>query len=516
MNDPLVLTFDIGTQSTRAILVNQNGGIEDVCQIKYVQPYFSKNPGWAEQYPDFYFENLCESAKRLCEKNADKMSRVIAVTITVIRDTVMCLDENNKPLRDIIVWLDKRQADFDNPLPLSKKLIFRLVGMQDAIRILYTNSAGNWIMQKEPEIWAKTKKFVMLPTYLNYKLTGKLVDSAANMIGHVPFDYKARKWMDAKGLTRCICDIPAEKLCELVDSGTVIGNITDEVSAATGIPKGLPLIATGSDKGCETLGLSVIKRDRASISFGTTATIQMAVKKYFEPQQFVPAYPAVPNDMYNPEIQIYRGFWLLSWFVQEFGALEKLEAEKLGVAPEAVLDEKIKAIPAGSEGLLLQPYWTPGIIKPKSLGAVLGFSDYHTHLHFYRAIIEGLSLELYQSMKLMEKRSGITIKELFIGGGGAKSNVVCQIAADVFGLPVKRIQTHEACSVGSSMVAFVSKGVFADYDEAVKSMVHEKDVFVPNPANHTVYMNIYEKAYRKIYGRVEPIYKKIIEIYNRR
>lgn len=516
MAEPLVLTFDIGTQSSRAVLVNKKGDIVAMRQKKYTEPYYSKNPGWGEQRPDFYFEKMCDTAKELCDENSDKLSDIIAVTITCIRDTVVCLDKDRKPVRDAILWLDKRVADYKNQIPLINRVLFSAVGMEESVKKLYKATFSNWIKQNEPEIWAKTDKYVMLPTYLNYKLTGNLIDSASNLIGHFPFNYKERRWMKKSELTYCVCDIPAERLCELLKTGEVIGTLKDEICESTGIPKGLPLIATGSDKGCETLGLSVYNPGKASVSFGTTSTVQFAVSKYFEPQKFMPGYPAVPDDRYNPEIQVFRGFWLISWFIKEFAAEERLEAEKLGTFPEAILDEKIKSIPAGSEGLLLQPYWTPGITKPNSLGAIIGFSDFHTRLHLYRAIIEGLCLELYDSMKIMQKRSGITIEEVFVGSGGSRSDVVCQIAADVFGLPVKRIQTHEASSLGSSMVAFVAKGEFSSYEEAIKSMVHETDVFTPNVQNHKIYDELYTKAYRKVFPKLEPLYKAILDIYKRR
>lgn len=516
MDAPLVLTFDIGTQSARGLLVAPDGTFEDIYQVKYDEPYYSRNPGWAEQRPDFYYDRICEISKVLCERNAEKMQRIISVTLTVIRDTVLCLDENNVPLRDIILWLDKRQADFNNPFPLYKKLIFKIAGMAEATKILYRATASNWIRQYQPDIWKKTAKYVMLPTYLNYKITGNVVDSEANMIGHIPFEYEKRVWKKDSSLTKCICDVPQEKLCRLVKSGEILGTVTKEFSEQSGVPEGLPLIATGSDKGCETLGLSVTKPTKAAISFGTTATIQMAVKKYFEPQKFMPAYPAVPNDMFNPEIEIYRGFWLVSWFVKEFGAEERQEAGVLGCAPEQILDKYIEKLPPGCEGLLLQPYWTPGVINPTSRGAVVGFADYHTHIHFYRAIIEGIAFELYHSLKIMEKRSGLKIEEVYVGGGGARSDIVCQITADVFGLPIKRIQTHEACSVGASMVAFISKGIFKDYDDAISHMVHETSVFLPRPDVHETYMDLYTGAYRKIFGRLEPIYKRIIKITKRR
>lgn len=516
MENPLVLTFDIGTQSARALLVTADGLFEDIVQDKYSEPYFSKNPGWAEQRPDYYYDRICGLAKILMGRNPDKKDRIIAVTITTIRDTVLCLDKDYKPIRDIIVWLDKRRAAYNNPFGKVKESLFKLVGMGRAAKTIYQASAVNWIMQNEPEIWKKTEKFVMLPTYLNYKFTGKLVDSVANMIGHMPFNYKNRTWMKPGELTSCIYDISRSKLCDLVPSGTVIGTILKSICDATGIPEGLPLIATGSDKGCETLGLSVIKSNQAAISFGTTATIQMAVKKYFEPQQFMPAYPAVPNDMYNPEIEIYRGFWLLSWFVKEFGENTKLEAQKLGCSAEMLLDKEAARIAPGCDGLMVQPFWTPGIMNPDSLGAVLGFSDFHTRAHLYRAIIEGLDYELYHALKKMEKRSGLKIDELFLGGGGAKSDLVCQITADIFGIPVKRIQTHEASSIGASMVAFVAKGIYGSYEEAIKGMVREKDVFKPNIQNHELYQKLYKKAYNRIETHISPINKSIMEIYKRR
>ena len=516
MNDPLILTFDVGTQSARALLVDKRGNIADVVQEKYAEPYFSKNPGWAEQAPDFYFDCLCRTGRALCGRNPDKLPRISAVTLTTIRDTVLCLDKDNRPVRDVILWLDKRKAGFNAPYPGWKQALFNLIGMGAATRILYESSPGNWIMQNEPELWKNTARFVMLPTYLNYKLTGVLADTPANMIGHVPFDYKNRRWMGKKDLTRCFCDIPEEKLCRLIPSGSTVGNITADFAALTGVPAGLPLISTGSDKGCETLGLSVLTPDKASISFGTTATIQLAVKKYFEPQKFLPAYPAVINDMYNPEIEIYRGFWMLSWFVREFAAAEVMEAQARGCAPEQLLDQAIEDIPPGSDGLLLQPYWTPGILKPDSMGAIVGYADFHGRYHMYRAIIEGINLELYQALHIMEKRSGLRVRELFVSGGGAKSDTVCRITADVFGLPVKRIQTHEACAVGSSMAAFVALGEFASFEEAAAAMVHEERVFLPDGGSHDVYMEIYDRAYSRIYRKLRPIYRSLNDIYKRR
>jgi len=506
VSGPFILTCDVGTQSTRVSLVDKKGSIVDKEQVKYAEPYFRKTPGWAEQTTDYYFDRICEASRVLTARNSDRLPFVLACVCTVIRDTLVFLDENNQPTRDIIHWLDARKCEFDEPYPAWKTAIFNLIGMGKSTKVGYCTSKVNWVRTQQPEIWEKSKKITMLPAYLNYRLTGRLADSPANTIGHVPMDFRHKTWMKENDLTRCMYDIPQEKLYELIPSGEVLGTITKEASELTGIPEGMPLIATGADKACETLGLSVASPEKAAISFGTSSTIEMYTEKYFEPQQFLPSYPSVINKAWNPEIQVFRGFWMLSWFIKEFGERDKAEADLLGISAEELINERAAEVPAGCNGLVLQPYWTPDILKPDSYGSIIGFSDYHTKYHFYRAIMEGICLELYLSMKIMEKRGNTEIKELFVGGGGSKSDLACQILADVFGLPVKRIHTHEASSIGAAMVAFVAKGEFASFDEAIKSMVHESDVFTPDEKNHETYYGIYDKVYRRLYKSVKPLF----------
>ena len=125
-------------------------------------------------------------------------------------------------------------------------------------------------------------------------------------------------------------------------------------------------------------------------------------------------------------------------------------------------------------------------------------------------------MELYHGLATMQKRSGKTVKELFVGGGGAKSDVVCQIAADVFGLPVKRSQTHEASAVGSSMVAFIAQGTFRDYDDAITHMVQLKDEFKPDAENHRIYTEYYDAVYSKLPASLKNTDKNIVKLMKRR
>ena len=510
MQDPLVLTFDLGTQSMKALLINKKGETVLSSQVQYEYPCIpSEIRGRAEQEPDFYYDRLCEAGELLKKKDTQNFfSRIIAVTVTCIRDTGLILDKDHKPLRNIIVWMDERRAKGDPKPPFLHKLLFASVGMTETIDLLYKSAQCNWIMEEEPELWDKADKFVMISSYMNYKLTGQLKDGDANQVGHIPFDYRRRKWMK-KGLSRCVADIPLEKLVDIVDSPGIVGSINKETSQKTGIPEGIPVISTATDKACEALGLSVTTEDKAAISLGTASTIQFCSPHYFEPCPFLPSYPSAMPGYYNGEYQLYRGYWILTWFIRNFCKEEKTLADKKGVCVEALLDETLKDVPPGSGGLVLTPHLSPGNNNPFAKGVLMGLSDYHTKAHVYRAIIEGIDLELYHAMLRMEKRSGQHIKELYIAGGGSVSDEVVQICCDVFGLPVKRVQTHEACSLGSSIAAFMAMGEFSSYDEAVRSMVHDKDVFMPDMENHKVYLELYNDVYRHIEKNNTKLFRKL-------
>ena len=508
MNDPLVLVFDIGTQSARAVLVDRNGSILGQIREAYDTPYYSLRPNWAEQSPDYYFHRLSAACARLRAASGEDFARVAYVTITVFRDTAVCMGEDGRPLRDCILWMDQRRAENPPPMPASRRALFSLVGMSETIDMLQRTSACNWIAENEPELWAKTDKYVCLSTYLNYRLTGRIADSSASLLAKIPYDYKHRRW-DEHGLTRCAYDVPDRMLCEIVPSGTVLGGITEEAAWQTGIPRGTPVIASGSDKGCETIGLGVIRPDQAALSFGTSCSVQFTTKKYFEPTPFMPAYPAVPNDMYNPEIQLLRGYWMLTWFKENFARDVVEEAIQKGCSAEELLDARLGEVPPGSEGLLVLPHWTPGLSTPNTRGAVIGFTDTHTRLHLYRAIIEGLNFGLMEGMRGMEKRSGQKIARLYLGGGGSRSREICQITADMFGLPVSRTQTNEASALGAAVCVNVATGAYDSYENAIEHMVHIRDTFEPDPAVHAVYQRIYDEVFTDYYKTVTPLHKRL-------
>ena len=507
--EKLMLTFDCGTQSTRAMLYNDKGDL--VAKVREpFEAYFSRHEGWAEQDPKLYWEKFCSASKKLKAENEDKWDNIVAVCVTTMRDVGICLDKDRKPLRPCIIWLDRRKAECPDKTPLFTSAVLKLLGMKRVYEENRKEARYNWIKENEPEVWALTDKYVMYSTYLNYMLTGNLVDSIASTIGHVPMNYKKRKWTNPRATMFVPFKLEQSKLYDLVPAGSVIGNITKESSDLTGIPEGLPLIAGGSDKGCETLGVGAIDEDVASISFGTTATIQISSKKYIESSPFVPAYPAVHKDRYNPEIMIFRGYWTLTWFVEE--VVKRFYPDKVCPVSEKKLDELVKNIEPGCEGLYVEPYWSPSIRRPEARGAIIGFNERHTTLHVYKAIIEGINFSLLAGKNKLEKKSGIPIKRVMVSGGGAQSNLVCQATADIFGLPIQRVQTYETSGLGAAICGFVGIGHYPSYETAVRKMVHVSKEYLPNPEIHEKYKAIFDEVYMMSYPRLKPIFKNIEKV----
>ena len=184
----------------------------------------------------------------------------------------------------------------------------------------------------------------------------------------------------------------------------------------------------------------------------------------------------------------------------------------MGCSAEELLNKRLREIPAGCHGLILQPTFTPDPITPHAKGSVIGFSDIHTRIHLYRAIIEGIGFSLMDGLSVIEKTGKLKVKKIFLAGGGSNSSEICQITANMMGLPVYRIQTHEACGLGSSIVAFVSMGIYKNNDEALKKMVRIRDEFLPDEKEHRICSRLYSEVYCKIFDNLVHLYENLNDI----
>ncbi len=511
----LILAIDQGTQSVRAMLFDLDGQLVAKAQ-QHITPYFSKHPNWAEQNGDYFWLHLGQACQALWRHHPSLRDRVCAVALTCQRASMICLDEHMKPLRPATIWLDSRRTDRYPDLPWWLKAGIRLVGQQHMMYQLQSKAECNWLAADFPDVWARTRHFVQLSAYLTLRLTDQLRDAVPSQVGYVPFDHKHQQWAADTDLTWRALRVKREQLPELVQASEPLGTISAEAARETGIPQGLTLYAAGADKACEVLACGGISPDVACISYGTTATINTGNTRYVPPMPFLPAYPAAMPHAYNSEIIVQRGYWMVNWFKREFAAHEVRLAEERGVAPEVLFDTLLDDSPAGAMGLVLQPFWNPGVKfpGPEAKGAVIGFGDVHTRAHLYRAIIEGLAYALRHGKEQLEHRNHVPVHSLRVAGGGSQSDRIMQITANVFGLRTERIHTFEASGLGAAINAAVGAGYYKTHSQAVVAMSRPGRVFEPEADKVRLYDQLYREVYNRMYDRLSPLYRSIRHITN--
>jgi sugar (pentulose or hexulose) kinase len=511
--DEQILAIDVGTQSVRALVFDVRGVPVASSRIPIV-PYVSPQPGWAEQDPELYWRTLGEVCRRVLSDPAVRRGAIRGLAVTTQRGTVVVTDERGTPLRPAIVWLDQRRTEGLAPVGGATGLAFRALGVRETVAGFAADCEANWLRAHEPETWGATRHYLLLSGFLIHRLTGRFADSVAAQVGYLPFDYRRFRWAADGDWKWQVAPVQRAWLPELEPPTARLGELSPAAAEATGLPAGLPVIAAAADKACEVLGCGALTADVASLSYGTTATVNTTSARYVEPIRLVPPYPAAVPGQWTLEIQVYRGYWLVEWFKREFGDREVAKAAASGVAPEALFDDLVRAVPAGSMGLLLQPYWSPGVRIPgrEAKGAIIGFGDVHTRAHLYRAILEGLAYALRDGAERTAARTGVPLSSLRIAGGGSQSPAAVQLTADIFGLPVVKVHTHETSGLGAAIDAAVGLGLHPDVRAAVGAMVRIGEVRDPDPATHDIYDTLYRDVYRRMYPRLRPLYRSIRRI----
>ena len=431
-----VLALDVGTQSVRAMVFDPAGNLLARAKVP-IEPCVPGPPGCCEQDPELFWTAIAEACRQLWTMPEGRRDAIAGVALTTQRGTVVVTDEAGTPLRRAMIWLDRCRAEGLPRIGGRWGLAFRAAGVTDTVAMFMAEAEANVLRTQEPETWARVRRFLLLSGFLTHRLTGRFVDSVASQVGYLPFDYKTLGWAKPGDWKWQAVPVDPAWLPELVPPGGHLGTITADASAATGIPEGLPLMAAAGDKACEVLGSGALDPHVGAVSLGTTASINTTHRRYVEVIPVVPPYPAAVPGAWSLEVNVYRGYWMIEWFKREFGAAEVARASELGVEAETLFDELVAATPAGAMGLVLQPYWSPGVRVPgpEAKGAVIGWGDVHTRAHLYRAILEGLAYALRDGAERTVKRTKVPIRELRVSGGGSQSPSAVQLTADIFGFP---------------------------------------------------------------------------------
>jgi len=495
--DPYVMGIDSSTTAVKAIVWDTEG--HAVAAGRAEIPLTRPGRGLYEQRPEDWWSACCR-ATRAAVTDLNPRA-VVAVAVANQRETVAALDARMRPIRPAMLWCDERgrvQVERVATDPGSEHVHDATGKPVELCPALYRIL---WLHDEERATFNRAAHFVDVQGYLNWRLSGELVTSWASADPFGLLDMRRFAWHTA---LMDQLDLSPTTFAPVVAPGTPVGTISSAAAAACGLSVGTIIVAGAGDGQAAGLGARALAPGRAYCNLGTAAVAGVQTARYQVDTAFRTMTSAVPG-AYVCEALLRTGTSLISWFVEHFGPEGPRET---GASAEQLLERLATAVPAGAEGLVLLPHWnaagTPhwdGLAR----GAVVGWTQAHSKAHFYRAVLEGLSMELRLSLDGIAGVTDEPIDRLVVTGGGARSPLWRQIVADVTGRTVIRVASAELTSLGAGMLAATGAQIFADVPAAAAAMSRDVEDISPMPAHRDLYDALFACAYRPLYGALRDI-----------
>lgn len=483
-----ILVIDVGTSSMRGILFTHTGKLIAEKQTLYSVSYLENS--WAEQEVSDW-ENALYGIMKEISGEADKEQWGIdAVTITSQRSSVIPVDQAMHPLCRAIMWQDKRTNEICERLAPQNDKIFSLCGSR--VNPVFSAGKMTWVREERPEIYKKTYKFLVIPDYLIYLMTGELCTDYTYGSRSSLMNIHNHQW-DPELLD--LFQVEKEKLCGLVEPGSICGRVTKEFSELTGCPAGIPVITAGGDQQCGAIGQGVVRKGVLSATAGTggfliTATNE--VPENLEPD-VICNFSSIKGQ-YILESSVLTCCSAFDWFRREF--YKDCSYDEI--------NEALASSPVGANGCICLPYFqgrgTPdwnNLAKAVFANVTLGI----TRADMLRSLLEGICYEIGNGIDNMKKY--LEISDIYVNGGLTNSEIFNQIQCCVYGTKIIRRGKADATARGALMVAAEAMGAYASVEEAFKqiSQNDEVKVYLPNEE--------YALQYEKCRAQMNHIYKKM-------
>ncbi|WP_282610014.1 FGGY-family carbohydrate kinase [Pelagibius sp. Alg239-R121] len=499
-SEKLVIGLDSSTQSTKAIAWNAAG--EAVAEGRALIPLSNPRLDCFEQDPLDWW-TACSEALNACVAQVGP-ERIDAVAISNQRETIAFLDDRGEATYPAITWLDERARVQVESFSESfgPERIHRITGRPvDITPCLYRLL---WMKENEPEVYARTSNFVDVQSYLVQRLAGgpfKTGWISADPMGL--FDMEGKCW--SQELLAALA-IDASQLPEACPPGAELGRVTSEAETETGLKAGTPIFAAGGDGQCAGLGTNCVQPDRAYINLGTAVVSGVWSPDY----RTGPAWRteiAAQGDGYILENCLRSGTFLVDWFVDRFMPGGRSDPEVF-----TRLEAEALEVPIGSNGLLIQPYWS-GVMDPywdiSARGAILGLGGSHGAAHIYRAILEAITIDQVMRTGETETALGHPISHYVAIGGGAASPLWRQMLADASGKQVLISDTVEASALGAGMIAAFGAGWYPSIVAAAAAMSGRTQAIEPDAGKGERYRALLE-IYRDLYQATSSINKRLV------
>jgi xylulokinase len=500
--------IDLGTTGIKILVLGDNGMIHGSVFESY--PLLNPKSAWAEQNPHDWTDKAVEGITTALSLSHAKPDDIRGIGVASQIDGVVPVGENGEPLRNAIIWMDrraKRQCDEIRTLVSTEKM-YSVTGL--SIDPSHVAPKIMWIRDNEPEAYSRTARFLLPGNYLVYFLTGEAITDHSNASCTLLYDIGKGDWSNE------LCDalhIPQEKLPVISNSTHTAGNLRAPIAKLCGLNENVKVSIGGGDEEMGAVGAGVIDHGALLDLTGTSEPMCLCLDK-----------PSMdPTGLLECHAHAYPGKWLLEntgglaggvfrWFRDELAATDSQEAEKLGTETYEMLNREISKIPAGSDGLLFLPFFSGAILpewNPDARGVFMGLTLKHTRAHMGRSILEGTAYVL-RDMVLHLSKIGLEPSRIVLAGGGARSLVWRQIKADVVNRTMTCCENGEVTALGAAMISAVGCGLYDSIDEAVGKTVTLSEDLRPSPASSEIYRKLHA-IYSEAYEALKPVFQKTAE-----
>ncbi|MEO3429303.1 FGGY-family carbohydrate kinase [Pelagibius sp. CAU 1746] len=496
-----VLGIDIGTTSTIGVILRPDE--EGLCLASRPVTFQAPQPGWAEEDPEEWWANVCAIVPQLLSESGMKADDIAGVGVAGMLPAVVLLDEEGRVLRPSIQQSDGRCGREVEDLLAEVPESDFLARAGNGINQQLVTAKLRWIEKHEPDVFSRIATVCGSYDYINWRLTGRraVEQNWALEAGFVDV-HERRLSADLIALAH----IPETAIPPLVASHEVLGQVTAQAAAQTGLKAGTPVVGGAADHIASAFAAGIAGSGDVLLKFGGAADILIATERAVPDPRMYLDYHLVPG-LYMPNGCMASGGSALNWFVDHFAAGETAAAAREGVTPHAYLDRLAEEIPPGAGGVQVIPYFlgekTP-IHDPDARGIVTGLSFNHRPAHMWRALLEGFGYAFRHHIEVLNDM-GHPTRRFVASDGGARSRLWMQIVADILQQPVQLLTGHPGSCLGAAWMAVIGSGLSQDWTGSRK-YIREGEVIRPNAANAQVYQEGYgrfRQTYRAM-AAVEP------------
>lgn len=480
-----VIGIDLGTSAVKALLVDRGGRVVSESGRSY--PLLQERSGWSEQRPDDWVRETLSALADVVRGSGVQASEIEGISFSGQMHGLVLLDAEGRPVRNAILWNDTRTTkqcrDIEAALGSSLLDITRNPALEG-----FTLPKLLWVKEHEPELYSRAKVFMLPKDYVRYCLTGEIAMDYSDAAGTLLLDVRAEDWSDEicrrTGVERSLCP-------PLVKSHAFAGTLLPEAAAAAGLAVSTKVFAGGADNACGAVGAGILKEDAAMCSIGTSGVI-LAYEPNRERDYGGKAHffhHAQEDAYYAMGVTLSAGY-SLSWFQQQFAS-----ATSIGE-----LAASIGSVPIGSRGLLFTPYLV-GERTPHAdaaiRGSFIGIDASHTMPDFTRAVMEGITMSLNETVALF-RDAGNSVDRIVSIGGGAKSAAWLQMQAEVFNAQVLPLKNEQGPGMGAAMLAAVGCGWYGSLPECAAAFIQHGRPVEPNAERAARYAELFA-IYKQVY-----------------